>query len=205
MLVTNAMAAAGQGRKASRRMCAGCGARDESVALVRLVVGPTAPFVAVDLGRRLGGRGISVHARRSCVARALRRGALARALNGTVTLEPESVQRMIVEQYQRRLQGLYQAAGRSRKLEAGTDAVRASLAQGRGALLLVAADARGRATEIRGLATAIGCATATWGTKASLGEALSRHELGVTLVTDRGIAQAMLACFAHIEALSEDE
>ncbi|MEM7437783.1 MAG: DUF448 domain-containing protein [Myxococcota bacterium] len=204
MLMANAMAATGRGRKASRRMCAGCGARDESAALVRLVIGPTEPFVAVDLGRRLGGRGVSVHAKRPCVARALRRGALARALGGTV-VEAESVERMIIEQYQRRLEGLCLAAARSRNLEPGTDAVRASLAEGHGALLLVAADARGRAEEIRALATAIGCAAATWGTKASLGQMLSRHELGVTLVTDRGIAQAMLACLAQIEALSEDE
>ncbi|MBW2188546.1 MAG: YlxR family protein, partial [Deltaproteobacteria bacterium] len=47
--------------KPSRRMCAGCGSRAAREELVRLVVGDSAPFVAVDLGRRLGGRGVSVH------------------------------------------------------------------------------------------------------------------------------------------------
>ena len=42
--------------KPSRRMCAGCGSRTERGELVRLVVGDSEPFVAVDLGRRLSGR-----------------------------------------------------------------------------------------------------------------------------------------------------
>ena len=53
--------------KPSRRMCAGCGARGERDDLVRLVVGEAAPYVAVDLGRKLGGRGVSVHPTRACI------------------------------------------------------------------------------------------------------------------------------------------
>ncbi|MBW1830216.1 MAG: YlxR family protein, partial [Deltaproteobacteria bacterium] len=53
--------------KPSRRMCAGCGSRAAREELVRLVVGDSAPFVAVDLGRRLGGRGVSVHPKKACV------------------------------------------------------------------------------------------------------------------------------------------
>lgn len=189
----------------SQRMCAGCGSRTERDELVRLVIGPSAPFVAVDLGRRLGGRGISVHPRRSCVRTALMRGALARALRGVAQVEPESIERMIVQQFAQRAGGLLSSAVRVRRIALGTDAVRASLLANRGELLVIAEDARGRAEEIRKMATAIGCATATWGTKASLGEVFSRQELGVFLVTDRGIASATLECLAQIQALSEDE
>jgi predicted RNA-binding protein YlxR (DUF448 family) len=172
---------------------------------VRLVVGPSAPFVAVDLNRRLGGRGVSVHPRRACIRTATGRGALAKALRGKASIEPERLARMIVEQLSARVAGLLSAAARTRSIALGTDAVRAKLQAGRGSLLVTARDARGRSAEITSMATAIGCATARWGTKAALGEVFSRPELGVFLVTDRGIAKAVLECLAQIEALSEDE
>ncbi len=37
-----------------------------------------------------------------------------------------------------------------------------------------------------------------------MGDAFTRSELGVLLVTDRGIARAVLDCLSHVEALSED-
>jgi predicted RNA-binding protein YlxR (DUF448 family) len=190
--------------KASRRMCAGCGSRAERDELVRLVVGPSAPFVAVDLGRRLAGRGVSVHPKRACIRSASLRGGLARSLRGVAQVEPESIERMVAEQFERRALGLLSSAERARCLALGTDAVRAALKANKGDLLIRAKDSRGRGDELARAATAIGCASATWGTKASLGDAFSRSELGVLLVTDRGIAAAVLDCLSHIEALSED-
>ena len=190
--------------KPSRRMCAGCGSRAQRDELVRLVVGDSPPFVAVDLGRRLGGRGVSVHPRNACVRSAALRGGLARALRGVAQVEPESIARMIVQQFEQRVVGLLNAAQRRRGLALGTDAVRAALQANKGDLLIRAADSRGRGDELARAATALGCATVTWGTKASLGEAFSRPELGVLLVADRGIARATLDCLSHIEALSEE-
>jgi predicted RNA-binding protein YlxR (DUF448 family) len=190
--------------KPSTRMCAGCGSRTDREDLVRLVVGPTAPFVAVDLGRRLGGRGVSVHPRRACIRSASLRGGLARALRGVAQVEPESIERMVVQQFERRALGLLSSAQRTRSLALGGDAVRSALKASKGNLLIRAEDSRGRGDELAHAATALGCATATWGTKASLGDAFSRSELGVVLVMDRGIARAVLDCLSHIEALSED-
>ncbi len=190
--------------RTSQRMCTGCGQRAERDELVRLVVGPSAPFVVVDLGRRLGGRGVSVHLRRRCVRAAVMRGPLARALRGVAEVEPESIERMIREQLSQRVHGLLSSAWRARRIALGAEAVRAELCANRGDLLLVADDARGRGLELTKMATAIGCATATWGTKASLGEAFSRQELGVLVVTDRGIAKAIVESLAGIESLSED-
>ena len=190
--------------KSSRRMCAGCGDRAERGELVRLVVGPSAPYVAVDLARGLGGRGVSVHPRRACIRSASLRGGLARALRGVADVEPESIERMIVQQLERRVLGLLSSARRTRNLALGTDAVGAALQANQGDLLIRAKDSRGRGDELAHAATALGCATATWGTKASLGDAFTRSELGVLLVTDRGIARAVLDCLSHVEALSED-
>ena len=190
--------------KPSRRMCTGCGRRTERDDLVRLVIGPSAPFVAVDLGRRLSGRGVSVHPKRSCIRSAALRGGLAKALRGVAQIEPESIERMIVEQFERRALGLLSSARRARSLAVGGDAVRTALKANKGDLLIRARDSRGRGDELARTATALGCATVTWGTKASLGDAFERSELGVLLVTDRGIAFAVLDCLSHAEALSED-
>ncbi|MBT8451613.1 MAG: DUF448 domain-containing protein [Deltaproteobacteria bacterium] len=190
--------------KPSRRMCAGCGTRTEAAELVRLVVGPSAPFVAVDLGRRLGGRGVSVHPKKACIRSAALRGGLARALRGVAQVEPESLERMIVQQFERRARGLLSAAQRARSLAVGADAVRSALKANRGDLLIRAKDSRGRGDELARAAATLGCATATWGTKASLGDTFGRAELGVVLVMDRGIAQAVFDCLSCVEALSED-
>ena len=190
--------------KPSRRMCAGCGSRAERDELVRLVVGDSAPFVAVDLGRRLGGRGVSIHPRRACIRSAALRGGLARALRGVAQVEPESIERMLVQQLEQRTLGLLSSAQRTRSLALGADAVRAALQANTGDLLIRTTDSRGRGDELAHAATARGCATVTWGTKASLGDAFSRSELGVLLVTDRGIARAILHCLSRVEALPED-
>ena len=194
----------GQRHKPSRRMCAGCGRRTSPDELVRLVVGPCAPFVAVDLTRRLDGRGVSVHPRRACIRSASLRGGLARVLRGVALVEPESIEAMLVQQLERRILGLLRSAQRTRRVALGADAVRASLHAGRGELLLRAEDSRGRGDELLREATARGCATATWGTKNKLGDAFGRLELGVLLVTERGIARAVADCLSHIEALTED-
>jgi predicted RNA-binding protein YlxR (DUF448 family) len=185
-------------------MCAGCGQRAGAAELVRLVVGPVAPFVAVDLGRKLGGRGVSVHPKLSCIRTAALRGGLRKALRGVAEVEPESVVRMIVAQYEQRVVGLLSSAARRRRLALGAEAVRVALQSNKGDLLIRAEDSRGRGDELARSAVALGCATVTWGTKASLGEAFQRDELGVLLIMDRGIARAALDCLSHVEALSED-
>jgi predicted RNA-binding protein YlxR (DUF448 family) len=190
--------------RASKRMCAGCGSRDGREELVRLVVADTAPFIAVDLGRRLEGRGVSVHPRRACIRSAALRGGLARALRGVARVEPESIEQMMVEQLEKRVLGLLSSARRRRSLALGAEAVRSALQAGRGDLLIRAKDSRGRANELSRMATALGCANATWRTKGSLGDAFGRSDLGVLLVMDRGIAGAVVDCLSHIEALSED-
>jgi predicted RNA-binding protein YlxR (DUF448 family) len=190
--------------KPSTRMCAGCGQRAGRDEVVRLVVGEGAPFVAVDLGRRLGGRGVSVHPRKACIRSAALRGGLARALRGTAQVEPETIERMIVQKLEQRALGLASAARRTRSLALGTDAVRLALRAGKGYLLIRSKDSRGRGDELAHAASTLGCATVTWGTRASLGEAFARSELSVLLVMDPGIARAILDCVSQIEALSED-
>jgi ribosomal protein L7Ae-like RNA K-turn-binding protein len=120
-------------------------------------------------------------------------------------VEPETLGRMVVEQLERRAFGLLGAAHRSGKVCLGAEAVRAALQNGKGDLLIRSKDSRGRGDELARAAVALGCATVKWGTKSTLGDGFNRSELGVLLLTDRGIARAVLDCLSHVEALSEDE
>ena len=190
----------------SRRMCAGCGGRAEPDALIRLVVGPAPPFVCGRPWAKAGAAGgcpftlVAPACAKPCGAahspahfgewRFWRpRASKGRSSSSSIVASGAWLARQ-------------NGAGH---IALGTEAVREALASGRGQLLVVAADARGRGLEIRRAATAIGCATATWGTKASVGDVFSRQELALFLITDPGFARAILECLAQVEALSEDE
>ena len=72
------------GRTASpERTCVGCRQRDERDALLRFVLGPDGQLVP-DVGRKLPGRGVSVHPRGACLVAAVRRGGFARGFRRPV-------------------------------------------------------------------------------------------------------------------------
>jgi predicted RNA-binding protein YlxR (DUF448 family) len=194
-----------ESERGSRRMCAGCKNRADRNELVRLVLGDQPPFIAVDLGRKLPGRGLSVHPRRRCVRDAVRKGGLSRALGQMAASEPESIERAIVHQFEQRLSGLLHSARRARCLEVGADAVQTAMRSGRGRMLLLTEDARGRREEICAQAERQGVFVASWGTKEKLGQLFGREELGVLLIIDDGIAREVARCTSCITALSEDE
>lgn len=189
----------------SSRMCVGCRNRDDRSGLVRLVFADRAPFVAVDLGKKLPGRGVSVHPRRSCVRHAVQRGGLSKAFGRKLNVEPEVIERALVQQYHQRISGLLQSAGRIRCVELGADAVHAALRAGREGFLLFAEDARGRREELVAEATRRAVPVGTWGTKETLGRLFGRSELGVLLIANDGIAAELTRCASSITALSEDE
>ena len=191
-----------KGRETSPvRMCAGCRRRAPRTDLVRLVLGDRPPWVAVDLKRTLPGRGLSLHPRRSCIRAAERRGVL-RRLRGDI--DPESIEREMRRRFEERVVGLLSSAQRSRTIEIGAEAVKRSLRSGKGRLLLVSEDWRGFRDDVVARSTGQACARASWGTKASLGRALGRSEVGVVLLLDEGIAQEVTRCLTCIKTLSED-
>jgi len=62
------------------RTCVGCRCRSERDALLRVVWDAEAGLVRLDPGRRLPGRGASLHPDQRCWEQAIRRRALGRAL-----------------------------------------------------------------------------------------------------------------------------
>ena len=71
------------------RTCVGCRQRDRRADLLRVVA--VSGRVVPDPGRRVPGRGASVHLDPRCVSLALRRGALPRALRVSGPLDTEEL------------------------------------------------------------------------------------------------------------------
>jgi predicted RNA-binding protein YlxR (DUF448 family)/ribosomal protein L7Ae-like RNA K-turn-binding protein len=162
--------------------------------LVRLVLGPEGE-IAVDARGGAFGRGAHVHARPVCLERAVK-GGLARSTKGKALavlgadgtrhpLQTGSLARAIQEAMDRRIEGLFAAAVRSRQLTFGADAVTGALQRQEAELIVVARDAAEAAelNEVR-RAVAEGRAVA-WGDKPCLGRMVT---LGKTRAADQDAA-----------------
>ncbi len=188
------------------RTCAGCRAADAKSGLFRLAVLELdgATRLVPDLHGKLGGRGVSVHARRECVESAARRGGFARALRREVRLDPTVLRLTMSAQLTRRAEGLLLACLRRRLLALGTDAVLVALRTGAAKLILVAKDAAGRRDDLleessRRQVVALGLSD-----KTGLGRLTGRATLGVLAILDGRMACEVSVCARWLAGLSED-
>jgi predicted RNA-binding protein YlxR (DUF448 family) len=185
----------------STRTCVGCRAIAPRGDLLRLAALGEAPYVAPDLERKLGGRGMSVHWSRVCVVLAAKKGGFARALKRSVTIDPEALADDVVRVVVQRAESLLVAAARRKKLALGTEAVREAL-RGTGVeVLVIAGDADGRPEELEASAARLGGRCAVLGTKTSLGRLFGRDELGVLAILDRGIGDEVVRCTVRAAAM----
>ncbi len=182
---------AAERRRRRERSCVGCREATDPETLIRVVLGPEGQVVP-DLGRRFHGRGAWLHPRPECLQQAARRG-LPRSFRAPVKTTAAELWASIRDAADRRVEGLVSAAWRAKKLDLGADAVRDALAQGRARLILVATDARA-AADTPGVDRALAAGQVrVWGTKATLGRATGRAELGVVAVLDEGLAEALFS------------
>jgi predicted RNA-binding protein YlxR (DUF448 family) len=191
------------------RTCVGCRSTDAQSALLRFAFADDPPRLAPDPGRRLGGRGASVHPRRSCLEQAVRRGGFSRAFRRPVEVETDALIQAATDQYRRRIGGLLLAGWRARHLVVGTDAVSKALDEANGpVLLVVAGDAAGRRSELEKRAGSLGRGAVptsiTYGDKATLGRLFGRETLGVLGILDEGIAAEVVRAAHCVDELSED-
>lgn len=200
------------------RSCAGCRGKDSKASLLRFAIAPadrrpqdgeSPTALAPDPGGRLGGRGVSVHPTRKCLALAITRGGFARAIaqagGKPGELDATVLASQAAELYRARAMALLGAARRSRKLAVGTDATREALHAGTIAVLVVADDGAGRKEELMEMAERMSRRCVVLGTKASLGASLGREEVAVAAILDPGIGDALLDAYARAEALREVE
>ncbi|MFW5875914.1 MAG: DUF448 domain-containing protein [Myxococcota bacterium] len=198
------MAHTGRKRPGPIRTCAGCREKDAPDALLRFAVCSEPPFVAPDVGGRLGGRGVSVHPRRKCLDDAVAKGGFARTLRRRMPMAAGEVAALAAQQYRRRAEGLLSSAHRAGHTAVGTDAVREAMQRGRAQLLVVAADAANRREDLTAQAERLGGACVILGTKVSLGRLLGKAEAAVVAVGEPELARQLGGAVARAKALEGD-
>jgi len=193
------------GAPASERTCVGCRSREARDEVLRFAHVPGfTPSIVADLTGRLGGRGVWVHPRATCLVRAAR-GGFARALRTKVEIDAASLREQATVQLKRRIQGLLLAAQRRRLLALGTDAARIALATCTAHLLLVAKDAAGRRDEIVAHATerSVQVVEVSF-SKDELGHLTGKDTLALLAVLDGQIAREIADSARWLAGLSED-
>lgn len=176
-------------RRGSIRTCVGCRETAGPEALVRFVLAPDGA-VLPDLRGGAPGRGAWVHARPSCLRQAAQRG-FAKSWQAEVKTSAARLANELVGAANRRVAGLLSGAKGAKKVVLGATAVKEELAAGRAALLIVATDARA-AAESREVERAVSSGLAVaWGTKAELGRATGRNDVGIVAVLHEGLARAL--------------
>ncbi len=194
-------------KERAERTCVGCRGTTAPRALVRLAVGPVAPFVAPDVsGRARGreGRSVWVHPRRACVLAAAR-GGIARSLRREVTISGAELVAAIARALEQRVESLLLSAVRRRGASVGTDATREALARGSVEALVLAGDAAGRREELSTAAERLGRRVLIFSTKAGLGRLFGREEVAVIGILESGIAQELVESGERLLGLSEAE
>lgn len=164
------------------RTCVGCRAAAEAGELVRLVLGPDGTVVADPRGGSIG-RGAWVHPTAECLLRAVPKG-VAHTLKANVKTTADELVAQLRAAGLRRVLGLVGAAFRARKAAAGSTAATETLERGLGRLVVVAEDARAAAELPAVVAAAKRGDSLVVGTKAEVGAALGRADIGVVVIFD---------------------
>lgn len=185
-----AQARVNQPRRTPERTCAGCREHAPPSALLRVVLAPDGTLVA-DLGQSAFGRGAWVHADPRCIQRAAPRGFSA-SFRARVATNAEQLTKVLHAAAEQRIRSLIGLARRAGKLVVGSSAV--GQASKTADLVIVAVDARAAGESWLESAVRSGRAAA-WGSKAELGAALGREEVGAVAVLDAGLAKALKLAF----------
>lgn len=188
--------------RASWRTCVGCRAEAPRGELLRLVL--DGDRFAVDRKGTLGGRGVHVHARRSCIQGACRSG-FSRALRRETRVDARVLVDVIVDSLSERLGSLVLAARRARAVTVGTDVTVEAVRAGKVALLVVARDARAAAEVASELAPSVPLGIVRHGDKSMLGRALGKDEVGLVGIVGVDLARSISEAATAIAGLTEDE
>jgi uncharacterized protein len=172
----------GESRRPTRT-CVGCGLRDDAEALLRLVA--VEDEFAFDLGGGAFGRGVYLHPRAACIAKAPR--GIARGFRGAIDAEPVAIGRRLLEACDRRMAGLLLAAHRSRALAIGADAAIEALERG-ASLGVLAVDAGGIAETAEVQRYVRDGKAIAWRTRNELGSLLGERSVAICAVRHAGIA-----------------
>lgn len=191
-------------RHTAERTCVGCRVTKPAAELIRLVLAPDGQ-IAVDLDRRLPGRGAHICPSLSCIEEAVSKGAFSRAFRQTV-LQPDAgalVDRLCTS-LERKLSGLLGRGYRSGQVLSGSMALEKGIQRGQVHLLLLAADIGDEQRDkLLGLYRSSGRPWAVGFNKAKLGAMLGKELRSAAGFTNPKMAEAAGRALAIIEEVKE--
>ncbi len=172
------------------RTCVGCRnvlTKDE---VVRIVAGPEG--ILIDYREKLPGRGAYVCPRQECIAKALAKETLARALHLKVRLpSAELFASQLAAHIREKIMSLLSISMKAGKIAAGYSAVNDALEKGRVKLLLFAGDLSDRTRDKIASHRFELLRSATLFTRDEIGSMLNRKFVGVVGILDEGLADAL--------------
>lgn len=172
------------------RTCIGCRGVLKKEDVVRLVAGPGG--LVIDYREKLPGRAAYVCPRRECLAKALTREALPKALRTRVPLpDADQFSAQLAAIIKEKILSLLSIAMKAGRLASGSSAVRDALEKGRVELLLFAADLSEGTREKVAVSGAGSLRQETLFTRDEFGALLNRELVGVVGVLDKGLADAL--------------
>ncbi len=172
------------------RTCVGCRGIFEKKEVVRIVAGPAG--VVIDYREKLPGRAAYVCPTRQCIEKSLTRDTISKALRLKIRqTELETVIGMIASRVKEKAQSLLSMAAKAGKLAAGYSAVQDALEKGRAEMILYARDlSEGTKQKVKQQG-ADSLRQASIFTKDELGAFISREQVGVMAIEDKGLADAV--------------
>lgn len=191
-------------RHTAERTCVGCRATKPATELIRLVLAPDGQ-IAVDLDRRLPGRGAHICPSLSCIEEAVRKGAFGRAFRRAVE-QPDAgvlVDRLRTS-LERKLSGLLGRGYRSGQVLSGAVALEKGIQRGQVHLLVLAVDiAEKQRDKLLALYSSSGRPWAACFSKTELGAMLGKELRSAAGFTNPKMAEAAGRALAIIEEVRE--
>jgi predicted RNA-binding protein YlxR (DUF448 family)/ribosomal protein L7Ae-like RNA K-turn-binding protein len=181
----------------TERRCIVTAERAPKHGLIRFVLGPDRQIVP-DLAEKLPGRGFWVSADADVLARAVAKGAFARAARGPVDV-PDTLLADVVGLLSARCRNLIGLARRSDQVVVGYDRVLEQLSEGAGVLVLIATDAGGGRRDVRGAAHRIVVSEALLASE--LSDAVGKGAASFVLVKRGGLAEKLKRECVRLEGL----
>lgn len=178
-------------KRQPRRTCIGCRGEFDKAEVVRIVAGPEG--AVIDYREKLPGRAAYVCPRKDCIAKALNKDNLSRALHLKVRPPQEEAFISVLSACIReKITSLLLMSGKAGKLVSGYSAVNDGLEKGRVVLVLYAGDISDGTREKIMLAYAgRPLRQITILSKDEMGRIVGRELVGVMGIEDKGLADAV--------------
>jgi len=172
------------------RTCIGCRSLFKKDEVVRLIAGPDG--LLIDYREKLAGRAAYVCPKKECIAKALTKEALGRALR--LKVRPPDVETFLSQltaSITEKIKELLAISMKAGKLAAGYSAVHDALEKGRVELLLYARDLSDGTREKLSVHSRESIRHETLFTRDVFGGILNRELVGVVAILDKGLADAL--------------